>query len=177
MLMSRRGQAATVTSTPGMPEGRLVIRPHPWRQWPMALMMVAATVLGVSVWAVNAAAGENLGLGAALGLVWGVCILEALWARLIITSGDMRLISIHGDPPVPRALMGHIRALRGNTVFYDHDGKRVLETRADLSRAQLLALANELGVNVWDHRAWHGLKKLEQGVRLNPEPFPRRPPA
>jgi hypothetical protein len=51
MLMSRRGQAATVTSTPGMTEGRLVIRPHPWRQWPMALMMVAATVLGVSVWA------------------------------------------------------------------------------------------------------------------------------
>jgi hypothetical protein len=36
MLMSRRGQAATVTSKAGMAEGRLVIRPHPWRQRPPA---------------------------------------------------------------------------------------------------------------------------------------------
>ena len=142
----------------------------------MTMAMAVAAALGVWAWTANAAAGEDLGLGAALGLVCGIGIIEAMCVRLIVTPDDVRFTSVHGGPPVPRIQVGHIRALRCNTVFYDHDGKRVLETRADLSRAQLLALANELGVNVWDHRAWHGLRKLEHGVRLNPEPFPRRPP-
>jgi len=143
----------------------------------MVLMMAATTALGVWAWTANAAVGEDLGLGAALGLGWGIGIIEAMWVRLIVTPDDVRFTSVHGGPPVPRTLVGHIRALRGNTVFYDHAGRRILETRADLSRAQLLALANELDVNVWDHRGWHGLKKLEHGVRLRPERFPRRPPA
>ena len=159
-----------------MAKGRLVVRPHPWRQLPMGLMMAATTVLGVWAWSANTAAGEALGLGAALGLVWAIGLIEAMWVRLIVTSDDVRFTSVHGGPPVPRIRVGHIRALRCNTVFYDHAGKRILETRADLSRAQLLTVANELGVSVWDHRAWHGLRKLEHGVCLNPEPFARRPP-
>jgi hypothetical protein len=157
--------------------GRLIVRPHPWRQLPVATMLVVVNVVMVWLWIINVRPDRNLGLAAVLVVVWGIYISEAVWVRLIITAEDVRLTSIHRDPPAPRILVGHIRALRGNTVFYDHDGKRILETRADLSRAQLLTLANELSVNVWDHRAWHGLKKLEHGVRLNPEPFPRRPPA
>jgi hypothetical protein len=170
-------KAVTVASPKDVMERRLVIRPYPWRQLPVVLMIVAATVVGVSVWAVSAPTGDNLGFGVALSLVWGIYILESVWIRLIVTSKDVRFISSHRDRPVSRDQVGHIRALRCNTAFYDHDGKRILETRADLSRTQLLALANELGVNVWDHRAWHGLKKLKHGVRLNPEPSAHHPPA
>lgn len=66
--------------------------------------------------------------------------------------------------------VGHIRALRWNTVFYDHDGKRILQTHADLSRSQLLALGAELRVPVWDHREWRGVKELRHGMLLTAVP-------
>lgn len=155
--------------------GRLVIRPRPWRQLPVTMTLAVVSVVAVFLWAINVRPDRDLGLASLLVVIWGFYILESAWVRIIVAPGEVRLISIHGDPPVARTRVGHIRALPCNTVFYDHEGKRVLEARADLSRRQLLTLANELGVNVWDHRGWHGLRKREHGVRLNPEPFPRRP--
>ena len=142
----------------------------------MTIMMVAANVVGVWALVASDRPGKDLGFGAALAVLWGIYIAEAVWIRLVVTPEHVRMISSHGDPAISRAQIFNIRALRGNTVFYDHDQEPILNTRMDLSRSQLLALANELRVNVWDHRAWHGLKELDRGVRLNPEPFPHHPP-
>lgn len=129
-------------------------------------MLVVVNAVLVWVWIINVEPNKNIGFGGVLLLVWVIYILETAWIKLVVSPESVRMVSIHRDPPISRTQVGHIRALRCNTVFYDHDGKRILETRVDLSRAQLLALGNELGVNVWDHRAWHGLKKLKNGVRL-----------
>jgi hypothetical protein len=158
-------------------EKRLVVRPHPWRQLPITMMMLVVHVVIVWVWIINVEPDKNLGFSAVLVLMWGIYLLEAIWIKLVVTSEQVRIISSHRNPPVSREQIHNIRALQFNTVFYDHDKKPILKTHADLSRSQLLALGNELRVDVWDHRAWHGLKKLRHGVRLNPEPFPRRPPA
>lgn len=160
-----------------MMERRLVIRLHPWRQLPMTIMMVVVTVAEVWAWVMSNRFDKDLGFGAAFVVLWGIYIAEAVWIRLIVTPGHIRMISSHRDPPISREQIYNIRALRGNTVFYGHDQEPILETRMDLTRSQLLALANELHVNVWDHRVWHGLKELDHGVRLNPEPFPHHPPA
>jgi len=154
----------------------VVVRPQPWRQLPVVAILVLFHVALAWVWIIDIRPDKNVGFPVALALLWVIYIAESAWDRLVIEADQVRMISVHRDPPVSRERIHNIRALRCNTVFYDHDGKRILEARTDLSRAQLLILANELGVNVWDHRAWHGLKKLEHGVRLNPEPFPRRPP-
>lgn len=158
-------------------ERRLIISPRPWRQLPMALTMVVTTVVGVSVWMVNAAPDKNLGFGAALGLVWAIYLVEAVRVKLIVTADAVRLIAIRRGPSISRERIYNIRALRWDTVFYDHDNKPILRARADLSRSQLLALGEELRVNVWDHRAWHGLRERQHGVRLNQEPGLRCGPA
>jgi hypothetical protein len=152
-------------------EGRLIVRPHPWRQLPTIVLLLVSAVT-IWLWIIN-----DPGIIIALVVIWGIYIFESILIRLIVTPEHVRMISFHRGGPVPRSQVGHVRAMPSNTVFYDHDGIRILETRMDLSRTQLLTLGNELGVNVWDHRAWYGLKKLKDGVRLNPEPFPRRPPA
>ena len=139
--------------------------------------MMAVTAFLVSAWVMNVRPDKDLGFSAAFLVIWGIYILEAVWIRLVVTPEHVRMISSHMDPAISRAQIFNIRALRWNTVFYDYDQKPILKTGADLTRSQLLALANELGVNVWDHRAWRGLKELDHGVRLNPEPFPHRPPA
>jgi hypothetical protein len=137
-------------------------------------MLVLFSAVTTWVWVINIRPDKNVGFPVVLAVAWAIYIAESAWGRLVVNPDHVRMISVHRDPPIPRERIYNIRALRCNTVFYDHDGKRVLATRADLSRAQLLALASELGVNVWDHRAWHGLKRLEHGVRLPPGP---RPPA
>lgn len=143
----------------------------------MTLMMVVTNALLVWLWVINVRPDKNLGFSACLAVMWGIYILESLWVRLIVTPEQVRLISAHHDRPISREWIYNVRALRWNTVFYDHDQNPILKTRMDLSRRQLLALANELQVNVRDHRAWYGIKELQPGVRLNPEPFPHRPPA
>lgn len=157
---------------------RLALRLHFCRQLRVVLpLAVYLAVFVVILLEAHTDPGTGWGIVAGFVLIGGLFVFESMWQRIIVTSDEVRVKTVRKVPPVPRAQVGHIRALICNTVFYDHDGKRILETRVDLSRAQLLALGNELGVNVWDHRAWHGLKKLEDGVLLNPEPLPHRPSA
>lgn len=159
-------------------EQRLVVRPRLWRQAPVLLILAFDLAIIVWVW-LNARIDPGTGWGfvATLILISGVIVFESIWQRIVVTADQVRMVSAHRVSPVSRSQIFNIRALRWNTVFYDHDQKPILKTRADLSRSQLLTLGAELGVNVWDHRAWHGLKELDRGVRLNPEPFPHRPPA
>jgi hypothetical protein len=138
-------------------------------------LVVAATALVSWVWAINVKPGKNLAFPLVLIILWGIYSADAFLMRLIVTPDRVRMISSHRNRPMRREDVNHIRALRWNTVFYDHDGKRVLQTHADLSRSQLLALGAELGVPVWDHRKWLGLKKLDDGVRLTAAPVPERP--
>jgi hypothetical protein len=154
----------------------VVIRPGPWRQLPVVMMLVLFNAITVWVWIIDIRPGVNIGFSAVLILIWVIYIAESAWNRLVVSPDQVCMISAHRDPAISREQIYNIRALRWNTVFYDNDQNPILKTHVDLSRSQLLALGDELRVNVWDHRAWHGLKKLEHGVRLNPEPFPRRPP-
>jgi hypothetical protein len=156
--------------------GQLVIRPQPWRQLPTAMVLVLFNAVTAWVWIIDVRPGKGAGFSAVLILIWVIYIAESAWGRLVVDPDRVRMISARRDPAILREQIFYIRARRWNTVFYNFDKKPILEMRADLSPAQLLILANELGVNVWDHRAWHGLRKLEHGVRLNPEPFPGRPP-
>jgi hypothetical protein len=159
-------------------ERQLAIRPHFWRQLPLLLGLVV--YLAVIIWVLLHARtdpGTIWGLPAGVILIVGLFIFETYWQGIVVTSEEVRIKTIRRAPPIPRAQIFNIRALRWNTVFYDYDQKPILKTGLDLSRPQLLALANVLEVNVWDHRARHGLKELENGVRLNPEPFAHHPPA
>lgn len=153
----------------------LVVRPRPWRQLPTVLLMIAINVIVVWVWVINVRPDKNVGFPAVLALIWGIYLVEAARCRIIVDNGQVCMISVHRDPPVSCDQVAHIRALRWNVVLYDQERKPLLEVRGDLTRAQLLALGHELGVPVWDHRAWYGLKEMKHGVRLNPEPFANRP--
>ena len=150
---------------------------RPWRQLPMAIMLVVVNAVLIWVWIINVEPNKNIGFAGVLLLIWAIYLLEAAWIKLVVTPESVRVISAHRDPPISRDRIGCIRAMFNNTIFYDYDGKRILETHIDLSRTQLLALGSELGVNVWDHRAWCGLRELKRGVRLNPESLARRPSA
>jgi hypothetical protein len=157
---------------------QLAVRPHFWRQLRVVLpLAVYLAVFVVILLEGHTDPDTGWGIVAGFLLIGGLFVFETVWQKIIVTSVEVRMKTVRRVPSIPRAQVGHIRALVCNTVFYDHDGKRILETRVDLSRTQLVALGNELGVNVWDHRAWHGLKKLPDGVRLNPEPLPHRPSA
>jgi hypothetical protein len=140
----------------------------------MVMMLVLFNAVIVWVWIIDVRPGQNIGFSAALVLAWVIYIGESAVVRIVVGPDRVRMISGHPNRPISREEIYNIRALRWNTVFYDYDQKPILKTHADLSRSQLLALGNELRVDVWDHRAWHGLKKLRHGVRLNPEPFPHR---
>jgi hypothetical protein len=159
-------------------ERQLAVRPHFWRQLPLLLGLVVYLV--IFVWILlhsRIDPGTGWGVVATFILIGGLGIFETMRQRIVVTSEEVRVKTIRRAPPIPRAQIFNIRALRWNTVFYDYDQKPILKTGLDLSRPQLLALANALEVNVWDHRARHGLKELENGVRLNPEPFAHHPPA
>jgi hypothetical protein len=159
-------------------ERQLAVRPHFWRQLPVVLRLVV--YLAVFIWILLHArivSGTGWGIAVAVILIVGLFAFETMWQRIIVTPEGVRIKTIRRVPPIPRDQIFNIRALRWNTVFYGHDQQPILKTGLDLSRPQLLALANALEVNVWDHRARHGLKELDNGVRLNPEPFAHRPPA
>lgn len=152
-------------------ERQVAVRPHFWRQMPVALQLLV--YLGVFIWIFldsHIDPGTGWGIVVAFILLGGLFAFETYWQIILVTDEEVRIKRVRRAPPIPRAQIFNIRALRWNTVFYDHNQNAILKTGLDLSRSQLLVLANALEVNVWDHRAWHGLKELEHGVRLNPEP-------
>lgn len=157
---------------------QLTVRPHFWRQLPVVLILVF--YLAVVLWVLLTARtdpGTWWGIPVGFAFIAGLGVFESMWQRIVVTPDQVRLITIRRQPPISRGQIYNIRALRWNTVFYDCDQNQILKTGVDLSRPQLLALANELRVNVWDHRALYGLRELEHGVRLNPQPFEHQPPA
>jgi hypothetical protein len=156
-------------------EGKLVIRPHLWRQLPVISVMVAVTGIMSFVWVRDVDPDKDFGFTMVLLLLWGICIGESFVVRLIVTPDRVRMFSGNPGRPVRPVDVNHIRAFPWNTVLYDHDGHRTIQTHIDLSRSQLLTLGEVLNVPVWDHRQWHGLKKLRYGVRLNTIPAPERP--
>ena len=134
----------------------------------MTVMMIVVSLFSVWLWVINVRPDKNFWGSALLAFLWAIYFLEPLLlARLIVGVDRVRMISAHRDPTVPRDQIALIRAFRWNVVFYDHDRNPVLKTRADLSRGQLLLLAGELGVPVYDYRAWWGLRELRRGVRLD----------
>jgi hypothetical protein len=143
---------------------------------PTVLLLVAANALITWVWVINVEPGKNLGFAMVLIVLWGIYVAETFLVVIIVTPERVRMISGHRNPLVRPEDVNHIRALCWNTVFYDHDGNQILQTHADLSRSQLLALGAELGVPVWDHREWLGLKKLKHGIRLTPEELSKSGP-
>jgi hypothetical protein len=139
-------------------------------------MMAAVTALVSAAWALDEDPND-LGFALLLILYWGICVGEVtLLVRLIVTPDQVRMISGHRNPPRSRQEVNHIRALPWNTVLYGHDGLRMIQTHMDLPRSELVALGAELNVPVWDHRRWHGLRRLHNGVRLNAIPAPPLPP-
>jgi hypothetical protein len=137
--------------------------------------MAAALALITWVWVINVEPGKNFGFAMVLIVLWGIYIGESFLIRLIVTPDRVRMFSGNRNRPVRPADVNHIRALRWNTVLYDHDGQQIIQTHMDLSRSQLLTLGAELNVPVWDHRQRLGLRELRHGVRLNAIPAPERP--
>ena len=79
------GMAVIPGSQGGTVEGGLVVRPRPWRQWPTALLVVAATALVSWVWAINVEPGKNLGFAMVLVVLWGIYIAESFLVKIIVT--------------------------------------------------------------------------------------------
>ena len=154
---------------------RLVIRPQPWRQLPIVLLMSGALALITWVWVINVEPGKNFAFATVLIVLLGFYIGESFLIRLIVTPDRVRMFSGNPDKPVRPADVNHIRVFPWNTVLYNHDGHRIIQTHMELSRSQLLTLGEVLNVPVWDHRQWHGLRKARYGVRLNTTPAPERP--
>jgi hypothetical protein len=152
---------------------RVVVRPRPWRHLPVALFVVMANAIAVYGYVRDTLPHQGAWFAAGLISAWAIFIAEAAWARIIVTSKEVRAISAHRNPPVPRERITHIRALRWTTVFYDNDRNELLKIGVDLSRDQLLALGGELDVTVWDHRAWLGIKELKHGVNLTANAAPQ----
>jgi hypothetical protein len=89
------GMAVIPGSQGGTVEGGLVVRPRPWRQWPTALLVVAATALVSWVWAINVKPGKNLAFPLVLIILWGIYSADAFLMRLIVTPDRVRMISSH----------------------------------------------------------------------------------
>ena len=136
---------------------------------------MAALALITWLWVINVEPGKNFAFALVLIVLCGIYVGESFLIRLIVTPDRVRMFSGNPDRPVRPADVNHIRAFPWNTVLYDHDGHRIIQTHMDLSRSQLLTLGEVLNVPVWDHRQWRGLKKLRHGVRLNAIPAPERP--
>lgn len=150
----------------------LVIRPRPWLQLPTVSYIVIGTAVISSAYATVTLTGPYQGWAFAyiLILIYGLCFFEFARLKIVVTPDEIRMISTRRKRPVPRAEVAQVRAMRWDTIFYGHDTKPLLNTNLDLTRTQLLELARELGVPVWDHRGWLGLRKLEYGVRITPDP-------
>lgn len=150
-------------------EKRLVIRSRPWRQ-PLLFLF---GVPGVAVLTAIVTTAKGTSGGWVVPLV--VVILPAGLAAYGVTAKVTIFDDIVRGPAaahkirpqvVPREYVNHIRALRASTVFYDRDRIPVMKVTTTFTKDQLITMGHELGVTVWEHRAWHGLRELENGVRL-----------
>lgn len=149
----------------------LVVRPRPWLQLPTVSYLAIGTAWLSWVYAAAPLTGPDPGWYFAFifVFVYGLYIFEFARLRIVVTREEIRMISTRRKPPVPRARVAQVRAMRWDTIFYGPDKERLLNTHLYLTRSQLLELAKELGVPVWDHRGWLGLRKLEYGVRIKPD--------
>ncbi len=154
------------------PGKRLTVRSPPWRD-PRAVVLIPLA-FAVVTWAFlyDSVPSTRWAYPLVLLLPSAIYALEWMYVRLVVTSEDIRLISRFREPPVRRDQISYIRAKRWDVVFYNHDRQPVQRMRGDLSRGQLRKLGAELGVPVWDHRAFFGLKELRHGIRLTAEQLP-----
>lgn len=149
----------------------LIIRPRPWLQLPTVSYIAIGTAVFSSVYAFATLTGPYQGWAFAyiLILIYGLYTFEFARLKIVVAPEEIRMISTLRKPPVPRAEVAQVRAMRWTTIFYGHDKKPLLNAHVALTRSQLLELARELGVPVWDHRARLGLRKLEYGIRIKPD--------
>jgi hypothetical protein len=167
--------AGSSRGTQPAPGKRLTVRSPLWRD-PRAVLLIP-TYFAFLTWALLYDSVPSTRWGYPLAILFPSAIYAIGWmdVGLVVTGEGVRLISRFSlisrfrGPPIPRDRIAYIRALRWDVVFYDHDRKPVLHMRRDLSRSQLRALGAEVGVPVWDHRAFFGLKELQNGTRLTPE--------
>lgn len=150
---------------------KLVVRPRPWLQLPTVSYLAIGTAWLSWVYAAAPLTGPGQGWAFAyiFALVYGLCVFEFARLKIVVTNEEIRMISTRRKPPVPRARVAQVRAMRWNTIFYGHDKEPLLNAHLYLTRSQLLELAQELGVPVWDHRARLGLRKLKYGIRIKPD--------
>lgn len=150
-------------------EKRLVIRSHPWTQPLLFLGVVPMVAVLTAI--VTTAKVTSGGWVVPLAIVVVPAGLAAYGVTAKVTIFDDIVrgpAAAHNFRPqvVPREYVNHIRALRGSTVFYDRDGTPVMKVATTFTTDQLITMGHDLGVTVWEHRAWHGLRELENGVRL-----------
>lgn len=151
---------------------KLVVRPRPWLQLPTVSYLALGTAWLSWVYAAAPLTGPDPGWYFAFIFVfiYGLYIFESARLRIVVTPEEIRMISTRRKPPAPRAQVAQVRAMRWDTIFYGPDKEPLLNSHLYLTRNQLHELAKELGVPVWDHRGWLGLRKLEYGVRITPDP-------
>lgn len=111
---------------------------------------------------------------AALGAV--VIWVRVRAARLEITDSTMR-VKERLFAPEKEAARSDITAIHyfpGTISFRGPDDKPMMRIATNWTVRQMLDVAGELGVPLYDHRGWLGLRKVRIGRLLNP-PAPRDP--
>jgi hypothetical protein len=144
----------------------LVLRPHPLRQQPDFLLvpMCAGLFIWFGIWGVPAS--QVPGYIGCILLASGVYILTVTRTRVTVTLDEVRVVEMPGKGAAARSDVGCIRIWSDWTVLYDRDGHRLLRWRMRLTNDQLLDLAEELDVPLWDHRRWYGWGHTKTGTRL-----------
>lgn len=152
-----------------------VIRPRPQR----SVLILSAVLVGSFV---------AMGLywpGYVLWLLLGLlCVAVIYWARWRATQLEITedLVRVRQGWNIPdrQAVSSEISAIHyfpQVISFRGPDQKPIMKVAPSWPMRQMVDVANELGVPLYDHRAWLGLRKVKTGRLVNSPPTPFQPTA
>lgn len=150
-----------------------VIRPRPQR----SVFILSAVLVGSFVAMGLYRPGYVLWL--LLGLLCVAVIYSARWrATRLEISEDLVRVRQGWNIPDRQAVRSEITAIHyfpQVISFRGADQKPIMKVAPSWPMRQMLDVADELGIPLYDHRIWFGLRKVKTGRLVNTPPTPRQP--
>jgi hypothetical protein len=140
----------------------ITIRPAVWQP---SIVIVWSLVVGMFVAAAVIWPGQAVTSLMFLPLLFLIAWVRVRAVRLEITEGTVRARQgwYLPDKQVPRSQIRAIHYYPDVISFRGPDRKPIMRTRSEWSLRQMIAVAAELSVPVYDNRRWHNLRTARVG--------------
>jgi hypothetical protein len=140
----------------------ITIRPAVWQP---SIVIVWSLVAGMFVAAAVIWPGQAVTSLMFLPLLFLIAWVRVRAVRLEITEGAVRARQgwYLPDKQVPRSQIRAIHYYPDVISFRGPDRKPIMRTRSEWSLRQMIAVAGELRVPVYDNRRWHNLRSARVG--------------